>query len=514
MTTRPNGPELAADLIDLVVGTLDVLIEHHLPAFRIPGAFAGHRVEPDVAADLVYTLGHLADAGVEQVAGTGIDEAIATVLRRIDGPNTHTFFSYRVAETLARYGSFADNRLIADWDQASRDNLAEACDTSTWIPLLDLGLPRNYAAVLSRCEVGRQALGLLGDSAEETAGVDALVDRARTLLSGNPLHHLDDSTHHIGRYDIYAADVWLFTEPLADRLGPLWAEGLATALGLVEVVGSPDGTAVGWGRSTGVLSAALTIELAALAVAGGPHRSARALAAPGRRRHRQPRPVVPRRAHHRAPAPSTYEYRGPVPAPAAHARHPRASWRGRPRSWPQSIRGLAAGRRGGGLPLAGPAGSLRGRAGRRGVGPPQPGRRAGHPVRRRHPQRLPARAPPAAGSSRCRSTRAWCAGCRWSTPGAAHLDGGRHPGRGRRPRRRGHGPVGQPRPAGRARPSGRVDAGGRVPAQAPAGVVHRRAGRSRVGRSASTSPLDACSGGSARCGHRARPRDRRTPACG
>ena len=35
------------------------------------------------------------------------------------------------------------------------------------------------------------------------------------------------------------------------------------------MVGSPDGTAVGWGRSTGVLSAALTIELAALAVAGG-----------------------------------------------------------------------------------------------------------------------------------------------------------------------------------------------------------------------------------------------------
>ena len=265
----PSGPGLAAELTALVVGTLDQLIERHLPGFRIPGAFAGHRVEPDVAADLVYTLGHLADAGVEEVAGTAIDDAIAAVLRRIDGPNTHTFFSYRVAETLARYGSFADNRLIADWDPAARDNLAEACDSSTWIPLLDQGLPRNYAAVLSRCEVGRQALGLLGDSGEDGAAVDGLVDRARTLLSGNPRRYLDDSTHHIGRYDIYAADVWLFTEPLADRLGPLWAEGLATALELVEVVGSPDGTAVGWGRSTGVLSAALTIELGALAIAGG-----------------------------------------------------------------------------------------------------------------------------------------------------------------------------------------------------------------------------------------------------
>ncbi|MGZ4728376.1 MAG: hypothetical protein ACXWB2_11700 [Acidimicrobiales bacterium] len=266
-TSEParTPPVLAAELVDRVVGTLDVLIERHLPGFRIPGTFAGHRVEPDVAADLVFTLGHLADAGVQSVAGSPVDDAIATVLRRIDGPETHTFFSYRVAETLARYGPFADNRLIADWDQAARDNLAEACDSSTWIPLLDQGLPRNYAAVLSRCEVGRHALGLLDDESV----VDGLIGRARDLLSSNRLRYLDDSTHHIGRYDIYAADVWLFTEPLADRLGPLWAEGLATALGLVEVVGSPDGTAVGWGRSTGVLAAALTIELAALAVAGG-----------------------------------------------------------------------------------------------------------------------------------------------------------------------------------------------------------------------------------------------------
>ena len=264
-----NGPALAADLVDLVVATLDELIERHLPAFRIPGAFAGHRVEPDVAADLVYTLGHLADAGVERVAGTPIDDAIAIVLGAIDGANTHTFFSYRVAETLARYGSFDDNRLIGGWDQASRDNLAAACDSSTWIPLLDQGLPRNYAAVLSRCEVARQSLGLLDDSGDDAAAVDDLVERARTLLSSNPRHFLDDSTHAVGRYDIYAADVWLFTEPLADRLGPLWTAGLATALSLVEVVGSPDGTAVGWGRSTGVLAAALTIELAALAIAGG-----------------------------------------------------------------------------------------------------------------------------------------------------------------------------------------------------------------------------------------------------
>ena len=89
MTDAPpaTGPELAARLTGLVVDTLETLVARHLPDWRIPGTFAGHRVDPDVAADLVYTLGFLADAGVADVAGTPIDDAISKVLARIDGPN-------------------------------------------------------------------------------------------------------------------------------------------------------------------------------------------------------------------------------------------------------------------------------------------------------------------------------------------------------------------------------------------------------------------------------------------
>lgn len=260
----PSAPELADRLRDLVVTTVERLIERHLPGLRIPGSFAGHKVEPDVAADLVFTLGWLADAGVDQIAGSSIDDAVATVLAAIDGPATHTFFSYRVAETLARWGPWSDNRLLDGWSAEARANLAEACDSTSWIALLDQGLPRNYAAVLARCEVARAALGLHVDGAV----LDDLVDRARAVLGANPRAFLDDSTHHTGRYDIYSADVWLFTEPLADRLGEVWPAGVAAALGLVERVGSPDGTAVAWGRSTGVLGGALTVELGALAVAG------------------------------------------------------------------------------------------------------------------------------------------------------------------------------------------------------------------------------------------------------
>ncbi len=465
-----NGPTLATELTDLVVGTLDQLIDRHLPGFRIPGAFAGHRVEPDVAADLVFTLGHLADAGVEQVAGTSIDDAIAAVLRRIDGPNTHTFFSYRVAETLARYGSFADNRLIADWDQGARVNLAEACDSSTWIPLLDLGLPRNYAAVLSRCEVGRQALGLLGDTGEDGASVDGLVDRARSLLSSNPRRFLDDSTHRTGRYDIYAADVWLFTEPLADRLGPLWAEGLATALELVEVVGSPDGTAVGWGRSTGVLSAALTIELGALAIAGDHterpglwlRRAADAAA------NLEPwfRDGLITAHQHR----STYEYRGPFRRLQMTLDIlGKLAWAAKELAPVDPSIVAADARRG--LSVAGAAGALRGRAARRGVGPSQPRRRDGHPLRRGHPQRLPPRPAPARALRGAGGRGTGLLGADGQRR-ATHLDRRGDPGRGRGPRRRGHGPMGQPGAAGRARSARRGDAGGRVRQEAAARVVH------------------------------------------
>ena len=314
--TPETASELAAELTGRSVAVLEDLVGRHLPDWRIPGTFAGHRVEPDVAADLVFTLGHLADAGVTEVAGTPVDEAISRVLARIDGPNTHTFFSYRVAETLARHGPFADNRLLEGWSEAARANVATACDSTSWIELLDLGLPRNYAAVLARCELGRRRLGLDVDPSV----LDGLVGRVRATLGANPDHHLDDSTHGVGRYDIYSADVWLFTEPLAPSLGPMWTEGVRGALALVEQVGSRDGTSVAWGRSTGVLGAALTIELGALALAGDhtdrPALWARRVADAVSRLG----PLVRRRAGHRPPAPVALRLPGSVPSPAAHPR--------------------------------------------------------------------------------------------------------------------------------------------------------------------------------------------------
>jgi hypothetical protein len=99
----------------------------------------------------------------------------------------------------------------ADWSHAERANLAEACDSTGWLPLLEMRqLPPNYAAVLARCELARDGLGLPIDAAV----LRDLVERVRGLLTRHPLGWHDDSPGGAGRYDIYTADLYLFVQPL------------------------------------------------------------------------------------------------------------------------------------------------------------------------------------------------------------------------------------------------------------------------------------------------------------
>ena len=248
-------------LVGLVVDTTEQFVDRYAPGFVLPHTFGGHLVGPDAVADVAFTLGWLHELGVERVASMPVDDALRTVLARVDGPGTHSFFSYRIAETLARFGPFERNTLLAPLTDAEIENLRVACDSTELLPLLDGLLPRNYLAVLARCELARHQLGIL----PSPDVLDDLVARTADLLTGNPHGFLDESHTGAGRFDIYAADIYLFCEPLADRLGDVWARGARNAVGLIERIAAPDGSAVTWGRSTGALSIALSIELAALA---------------------------------------------------------------------------------------------------------------------------------------------------------------------------------------------------------------------------------------------------------
>ena len=253
---------LADRIRQFVLSCLEQLGATHLPGLRLPRVFAGHEIGADTRADLAFTLGLLGAGGTTSVCGMSIEDALRTVLRETDGRRTETFASYRLAETVARYGRFADNRLLAPLPEAERAQIAEGCDSRHTLKQMAAGLSPNYTAVMARCETGRRQLGLPVD----TALLDDLVERTRVLLTTHRGGYLDDSAQRAGHFDIYSIDIYLFTEPFADRLGPAWRSGAVNALELAERVSSRNGAAIGWGRSTGALSICLTIELAGLAV--------------------------------------------------------------------------------------------------------------------------------------------------------------------------------------------------------------------------------------------------------
>src|SRR5215468_8793908 len=110
-----DARELAGSLARWTREQIETLVERYFTGWQIPSVFAGYPVGPDVRADLAYTLALLDNAGEDVVAGTAAPQAIASVLRPIDGPGTHTFASYRVSETLRRYGDFSSNQLLESW---------------------------------------------------------------------------------------------------------------------------------------------------------------------------------------------------------------------------------------------------------------------------------------------------------------------------------------------------------------------------------------------------------------
>jgi glycosyltransferase involved in cell wall biosynthesis len=257
MSRTTTAGEVAEALLDLVEDQLEALAAGPLPGLVLPGVLMGHEVGPDVRADLLFTLGHLHTAGRREIAGSEVTSHIVRLLAGVDGRRTHTFYSYRVAETAVRFGRVTDNPVLEALGPVELEQVARAVDSMDWLELLEADvLPRNYAAVLARCEHARRQLGMLDDDTV----LESLLGRVRDLLGG----HLDDSNTSVGRYDIYTVDVHLFCEPLAELVGDAWWEGTRRALDLVNRVATRDGSAVAWGRSTGALAVCHTIELGGL----------------------------------------------------------------------------------------------------------------------------------------------------------------------------------------------------------------------------------------------------------
>jgi hypothetical protein len=261
---------LAPAMYAYVAAECAAAMTRFFPDLVLPRTFAGWRVSDDFAVDFVYTLKYLHQAGHTHLNQRPIADIIHTILTQIDGEKTETFYSYRIAETLLALGGLTEqNPVWAQLNTPQRDNLLNAIDSThilnQWGKTLG-GRPNNYWGVLARCEYARKQLGVLAD---ETILRQAL-GQMQTLLSTNPHGFFDDSRQLTGRYDIYSADVLLFMRPLWSELEPQRLRAILQAhTRLLESLALADGTFVAWGRSIGLLSVCMTMELGAAALQAG-----------------------------------------------------------------------------------------------------------------------------------------------------------------------------------------------------------------------------------------------------
>lgn len=254
-----------ADACDcFAVEHLSRFIDRWAPDLRLPVSFAGHPVRSDVAADLAFTLSLLADGGVSSVSGIDTRDGVVRALASVRGDEVTTFWSYRVAESLLLFGDGETNEVLAAATTRQRHELESACDSTAHLERLGTDLPTNYAFVLARVEHDRTRLGLADGS-----GLTRALDACHVALTANSCGFVDDSPHRWGRYDLYLVDGLLVAEPIADLLAPEWRTSFVRAAALSRTVACPTGELITWGRSTGVLSVAATVQVAATALAHG-----------------------------------------------------------------------------------------------------------------------------------------------------------------------------------------------------------------------------------------------------
>lgn len=248
--------------------TLETFVRRFMPDGRPPGFVGGFRFGADARGDLICLLGALHGVGYRDVAGLEIKALLGHLLTQVSGEETETFYSYRIGETLLRFGPFAENPLLETLTEAQRAEIAYACDT-THIhegPGKLRGTANNFWAVLARAELARERLGLL-KSAEV---LDDATAQVRRLLTANPLGFFDDNTEGRGRYDIYTAEMVIFTLPLAERMGAdVWTKRLKPHVDLVSQLALENGASVAWGRSSGLHSILITIEMSAMGFVHG-----------------------------------------------------------------------------------------------------------------------------------------------------------------------------------------------------------------------------------------------------
>ncbi len=249
---------LGRHLRDLVVDKMTAL-ERQFPGFRLPRVYAGHLVGDDAACHLLKTLTLLLELGIEEVGDVDIRRSAFHLVETID-PSIDGFSAFGFGESAVRLGGLD---VVADLDRVV--DATRSPELLRRIVENDNPPPPNWVMVVARCLAAEAAL-----TGDRPAELDDFLDRTRQLLTERPSGWIDDMPAPLIHHDMYTPDMYVFSEPLAAELGDTWRRTFARVLVDLDTVAHRGGAIV-WGRSSGLMALALTVELAAVT---GKHRIA------------------------------------------------------------------------------------------------------------------------------------------------------------------------------------------------------------------------------------------------
>lgn len=245
MDARSLGEHLRRWVVDKLTET-----EQQFPGLVLPQTFGGHAVTPDPYAHLLKTMTILMQLGVERIGATDLRERSLAIANATPTDLTG-FSSFNYGESVRRLGGLD---VMDDPDRV----IAAVRDAELIRKILenDRPPPPNWVMVAARILSEEERL-----TGARPPELDEFVARTAALMAASGTGWVNDMFDPLVHFDMYTPDMYIFAEPIRDEIGAGWDHGFRSVIADLDHLVQPDGTIV-WGRSSGLLALAMTIEIA------------------------------------------------------------------------------------------------------------------------------------------------------------------------------------------------------------------------------------------------------------
>lgn len=245
MDAQSLGAHLREWVIDKLTET-----DQQFPGLVLPRTFGGHAVSDDPYAHLLKTMTILLGLGVEQIGSTDL-RGRSLEIANATSPDISGFSSFNYGESVRRLGGLDVMSDAGRVIEAVRDR-----ELIRKILENDRPPPPNWVMVAARVLSEEERL-----TGERPAELDEFISRTAALMGTSGTGWVNDMFDPLVHFDMYTPDMYIFAEPIRDEIGGVWDAGFRSVIADLDHLVQPDGTIV-WGRSSGLLALAMTIEIA------------------------------------------------------------------------------------------------------------------------------------------------------------------------------------------------------------------------------------------------------------